>query len=235
MARVLSAEHHSKNLKEHREAFESRNGVLEPPIDPENEVSSVFATCLAKESVTTREIAQWAKSIRKLSERKIKHLGGITLLYRALGYKDQQEALTNLDATGKIPNRNYGCKDVAGLCEEITEERRSARRALVKLLGPLFSRIARVGVDWLESDPLIDTLAGWRERIRPELLPRYGIDEEVDEGWCAYFIIAALHPQQPSSNVLRRSTYLKGHRASDVRYATDYLARQQRKKQCINT
>jgi len=139
---VLTAKNLSRNLKEHEEAFKSRNGYeVEPPPEVDGDVSGIIAQIVLLEKVSERVINEAARKIRDLSERKIKYMRASLMIYQAMGYKDRQEAAAFNSDPDFIANRNFGRKDPGVLADEITAERLKRLARAKELLTPFFDEV----------------------------------------------------------------------------------------------
>lgn len=154
---VLTAKSLSRNLKDHEEAFKSRNGYeVEPPPEEDSDVSGIIAKFVLLETVSDKAVRQAGTKIRDITERSIKYMQGVRMIYNALGYRDLQEALKANPDPEHVINRNYGRRDPGGVAHEITDAKKEAQDKAVELLTPYFEEVNT----WEETDFFNDVMIG---------------------------------------------------------------------------
>lgn len=138
---VLTAKSLSRNLKEHEEAFKSRNGYeVEPPPEYGTEISGIIAEIMQLKIVSRKEISEAGRLIRIATGGKFRLNEGNRMVLQAMGYVDFQDMAKRNEDLTKIENLNFDRKDLGAVQQEITAERREKIERIKAYIRPYFDR-----------------------------------------------------------------------------------------------
>lgn len=163
---VLTANRRSNNLKEHREGFESVNGVgpVELP-DPKTQMSGMISQLLEFKYIKAKEITDTAFQIRRLPEIKgaLKHMQVLNMIAKALGYHSHNELIACSVGEDKIvTNRNFGNGLVYSHVVASAEQAEKIRK-FWELCSEVFLYVKTTDINFHrpEDDRRAQTLTDW--------------------------------------------------------------------------
>jgi hypothetical protein len=139
---VLTAKSLSRNLKEHEEAFKSRNGYeVEPPPMYGTEISGIIAEVMKNKHVTQKEIQEAGRLIRIASEKKILLNVGSRMVYKAMGYVDFQDAKKRNEGKDYFENLNFDRKDLNAVHAESVANEKAIKDKVKEQIRPYFEKV----------------------------------------------------------------------------------------------
>ncbi|MNT36454.1 hypothetical protein D3C72_1725380 [compost metagenome] len=180
-----------------------------------SEINGIIAEIAQLQFVTKREITDAAGLIRKASDKQIKFQPSITMVCRALGYLDFQDA--NASNRGvPIVNRNFGHKDLATLGSEISNEEMVQQKAIEELILPWVEKIRSVpcppGFDGKNRSR---EEREWFDRVK-DIADEFGATTKEDF-FILSFVLLNTYRKQATSSVRKGITRIPGFRGSSVR------------------
>jgi hypothetical protein len=139
---VLTAKSLSRNLKEHEEAFKSRNGYeVEPPPEYGTEISGIIAEVMKNKFVTHKEIMDAGRLIRIASDKKFLLNVSARMVFKAMGYVDYQDAKERNEGKEHFENLNFERKDLAAVHEETLIAEKAVMDKVREQVRPIFEEV----------------------------------------------------------------------------------------------
>lgn len=227
----LTAKRRSKTLKDHREGFESVNGVgPTPPVDIDAEVSGIIGQLLHEQYLPWKTLNDAAGKITKVTEKKIRFCKARNMICKALGYRDMAQCASSRSTDMTVENLNYGHKSLASLTDEITANDFKQKADIRAFFLPMIELVYSLP-DETEYFKTVPKILEKRE-VYPVLLPfmeRHGISFPEDMEHPIGRLATALfirYPKTAAANVRKDYHRRKGYSTSLVKETLKELERE---------
>lgn len=208
----LTARRPSKNLKDHEEAFKSRNGYeVEPLPDPSTEINGIIAEIMKLQKVTHKEVLEGGRLIKLVSEKKFRLNQGARLIWKAMGYVDFQDAQKRNEGRDYFENLNFSRKDLAAINNEVSAAEREVIDKVKAHIRPTFERIFALPreKEWFKGERATNTQA-FMAKARPHLETIDLNFDDMTEVWAVAHALCYRYPHASNMQTKKDMFRAKG-------------------------